>query len=268
MREYSTLTERIIRLTMPKVDSARLEKAVVDFKAFLQRISPDYYTQVNHLWSYSLKAADDGGPEIDKRIVKLEYEFWEKKPENNKNESIWRIKLSDEDVVFNYRKNKINDSGSWEDFIATAQTYIMTLQSFLKIEWKGLCVTYFFVYGEDTVEDRLIARNDWIEVRKILQPFASMPFDKSFRAFIPKYEWDQSWYCNTSDSDKYVLNCRLETNSTKGHPLKIYMYLSATVPTDILKKGLPWSNIHVLLRDNYSSLLFGETKDLFAGDFK
>ena len=273
MREYSTLTERFLHLSMASVTSETLEKAVDAFKEYLRIQYPDFDYSPQQKWAYSLKSAEDGGPSIDKRTVNPEHVFWDQK-NDKKHDPVWRLKVDSTDIIFNYRKNKLQDSGSWTDFSRLGEEMISFWQTKLNIqEWKSLDVTYFFTYGSHNVDDSKLIREDWIEVKNLLQPFAVMPHAANFKSYQPDYLWDQSWICALEENQNYLVNTRLETGRRQiqakhENSLEIHLYLTVMPPEQFLTKKIPWTEMFEVLRDNYQALLTDYAKTSLMEDFK
>ena len=273
MREYSTLTERLLHLSMPSVTSETLEKSVDTFKEYLRFQYSDFDYSAQQKWNYRLKAAEDGGPSIYKRTANPEHVFWDQKSDE-KHDPVWRLKVDSTDIVFNYRKNKLADSGSWADFSHRCEEMIAFWQKHLNVkEWKSLDVMYFFTYGAKNIEDSHLVRKHWIEVKDLLQPFAIMPHTANFKSYLPNYSWDQSWICALDGNQNYMVNSRLETGKRQGNQesensLEIYLFLTVVPPKDIIKREIPWEKMFEVLHDNYQVLLTDYARASLMDDFK
>ena len=271
MRTQSTLTERILHLSMPSVSSETLEKAVEAFRDYVKCKYPEYYCMSNNVWFYSMKKADDGGPSISNRTVKPEHVFWEKK-NSAENNPAWRLKVSGESVILNYRKNSPSDCGTWEDLVSLYNDLVPFLAQRLNItQWEKFSVTYFFTYGLKSISDKKLVRKDWIEVKKLLQPFASMASSAGFKSFLPQYFWDQSWICEKQGKD-YIVNTQLETNSRASagddDGLEIRLFLAVRPNAPQKCRGIDWNPLFALLRENYEAILAPYAKKTLMEDFK
>ena len=275
MRTKSTLMERMLHFSMTSVSSEKLETGINTFHEQLSANglykNLDYST--NQTWSYSLAEGKDGGPVLVNRTAYPEHIFWEQPPDD-KHTPAWRLKASSDEILFNYMKNTLDDSGSWADFISTACTLIPMLRQALNIQiWKSIVVTYYFTYSSQTIEDRTLAKDDWIEVMDLLQPFRVMPHSDGFESYCPTYLWEQSWMCRRNEN-LYRIYSRLDANHAmkpaKSQPLEIHLYMSVA-PLDSLVKNkfdIPWDALFSLLKDNYFSMLTDKSSHILAGDFK
>lgn len=260
---------------MSSVSSEKLEMGINAFREQLSAngLYKDLDYSTSQAWSYSLAEGEDGGPVLAERTAYPEHVFWEQPPDDNHTPA-WRLKVSSDGILFNYMKNTLEDSGSWSDFISTASTLIPMLKQALNIQtWKSMVVTYYFTYSSQTIDDRELARADWIEVMELLQPFRVMPHSDDFESYCPTYLWEQSWMCRRDD-ERYRIYSRLDANHAmkpaKAQPLEIHLYMSVSPADSLLKNksGIPWDALFSLLKDNYFAMLTDKSSPILAGDFK
>lgn len=271
MRTQSTLAERVLQFSMPSVSSANLEKAVEAFRDFVKCKYPESQCVSDNVWLYSMKKAEDGGPAISNRTVRPEYVFWEQKFSASHN-PVWRIKVSSELITLNFRKNTPPDCGTWEDVVMLYNELIVYLAQKLNVtQWKSVTAMYFFAYSAKTIPDKSIIHKDWIDVKRLLQPFANMTHADSFTKFLPKYYWNQSWRC-VKDGREYTVNSQLEAETFSGpkeeNSLEIRLFLTVG-PNEVQPcKSVDWTSVFTLLKENYEALLTQHSKAMLMEDFK
>ena len=274
MRKHSTLVERAMFFSIKPLDSAKLEKGVESFREYLsgeQNVSFDF--DAKHLWNYSLtEDKDDEGPIITNRRTFPEYTFTVK---NSQNAFLWRLLVNNSKIVFNFGKNSLDDPGSWKEFLKTALEYIHVLQKKLEVpSLEELTITYLFAYNNLSLDDPELIKPEWLEVRKLLQPFETMRLPASFKAFAPIYTWDQQWICSRPDKLDYTVISSIETSQTKNDasknmPLTVFLYLGVIVPNKCLKEDdVRYDDIHALLKESYELMLTDYSRKKLAGDFK
>jgi len=265
MRRFSTLNERYIEALLPEdLPGEAYEYALGELKRSLKERYPESFYNKLSSWDCNLAVVKDGAPSLNSKLTFM-HDIWSAKENKNKPRE-WRIRVEKKRLIVNYCKNLIDDSGSFLEFQDFYGPILVSFQKDLGIQaYQNIVLNHQFKYNCDTLGNKEYATENWVEVKKILKPFASVHLDVpgDFKSFIPPYRWEQTWRL---EKDYFLRSC-LKT-SKENDKISISMMLAAWRNT---KEIAPYALLNGLfdkLEIIYRAMLTDEALTLLKDDWK
>jgi len=279
MRNQSTLFERICIAMLPDgISDDCYAMFICKVRSYLNNNFAGCDEVVNRNWNLNVSQDNPQfAPKIDGFELHESYSFWSSKYEENKsNEDIeWRILIERSRIVFNYRKHKLSDPGSFVSFLTFFQPILAKFKDFLGIkQWKSMSLSYFFIYDTKTLQDTGLVKDKpitngigglYYDVRNLLVPFNTMPEFKGFEAFIPAYKWRQGWQ-QTVDNQRYLSSLVIEAGKVDD-TLRITMSLDVAVEGSSNTPEI-FEKMYEIIRDNYDMIICEDVKKIIGDDCK
>ncbi|MGI6353820.1 MAG: hypothetical protein ACOX6W_01780 [Lentisphaeria bacterium] len=265
MRQFSTLQERYIEAFLPDDLSVEVyDNALGELKKFLEERYPESHYTSHQNWNCNIVISPSGAPKLESKLS-FAHDIWSKK--KNKNEQRdWRVRIEKKRLIINYCKNKIEDSGSFPEFLNFCEPIINFYLNKLAIPaFPNIKLSYQFKYDFNTVANKIFCDEKWIEIKDIFTIFAStyQNAPNDFMSFIPPYQHEQTLRLK----DDFLLHSNL-TASERNEKLAIFMTLSAWQSKEAPS---PCSLLSVLfdkLKIIYCLMLTKKVRDYLKDDWK
>lgn len=260
MRQESTLNERyVIADLSDSIDDRAYQRLLENMRAYLNEFYRGIFEKRGTQWDFQIQPESESNniPTIKNLCQKETFSFWQNDPAKKGNDPDWRVYIDRAKIVVNYRKHLVTDPGSFEDFYSFVEEILKKAGCFLGIsQWETLRLVYSFRFARDTLSEVFdgLAEN-WIEVKRLLQPFATMPTPSGFVEFIPNYQWNQSWRRN-QDSKSYYTHAELSATpppAKQNLNIRLLLEVTTNARVNIDNDGL--MNLYHILQSDYVNLI-------------
>ena len=246
----STLIERYFVVQFPKVDDrdrCDLSGKIADG---LRQAYPACFVNNAPRWAFTVAAGESGAPQLDDLQMGEVTDLWEVDEQEEHRPALWRVRIEDDKVVVNYRKQVRTDPGSFEELQALMDQVLPLCRASLSCrEWE-VTLHYLFHFDCSTVPVPGLVKPGRIEVRELLQPFAALPEPEGFKFFLPDYRWTQKWL-QTCDGREYVAGADVST--LKSPDLAIRLDLAVGTDRRVVKDGI-FKDLFQVLKANAERL--------------
>jgi hypothetical protein len=246
----STLIERYFVVQFPPMDDGDRFALAVKVEDGLRQAYPSCCVKNDTVWSFKIVPDEAGVPKLDGMKMGEATNLWEMDDQAVQRSALWRVRIEAGRIVVNYRKNRREDPGSFEELQALLDQTLPLCKAGLHCQKWDVALHYLFHFDGDTVSASGLVKPDRIEVRELLQPFAALPALDGFKIFIPDYRWTQRWVQNRSGRE-YISSADIST--LKDPHLAIRLDL-ATGENGRPVKDAIFKDLFLLLRDNAEKL--------------
>lgn len=265
MRHLSTLHERYIEVFLPDdLPGEAYENALYELKKFIAEQYPESCYIKHSNWNCNIILSQNGAPSLESKLTFI-HDIWS--AEASKNEwREWRVRVEKQRLVINYCKNRIDDPGSFAEFLIFSEPIITFFQHKLGIKsYPNIKLNYLFKYDFNTIANKDLCTEKLIEVKDIFKPFAATRNDApdDFEVFVPPYHWEQTWRLEQD----FFLRSTLNT-SKQNETFALFMTLTAWQENEIASPLSLLSELFKKLEVIYHAMLTEKAKNHLKDDWK
>lgn len=235
-------------------------------ESYLQAMWPDLSIEHKVGFDVKLKSVDGSFPEVDpdQSSMNICRRYFSIPERNEKN--YWVVQIFENKLVINYGNYELQESYNYSRFFDYASEIVRKFRDVMKILFfNSVELNYKFCFNYKTIPNQDLAKKEWLEVKKLLNPFFAVGYPKHSDRFLPPYSCEQQWEV-TLAGKKFRTGCFIVTPVPKSDFVTLDVFFGTIISEKIHDLESIKDILFGAIREVFDIIVTSEAMDAFANE--